>query len=48
MIDNLIYDPMKQICINLELYFKRYEFSIFMDFLDFSWIFLNLIRFILN
>ena len=27
MIDNLISDPMKQIWINLELYFERYEFS---------------------
>ena len=27
MIDDLISDPMKQIWINLELYFKRYEFS---------------------
>ena len=26
MIDNLISDPMKQIWINLDLYFKRYEF----------------------
>ena len=29
MIDNLISDPMKQICINLELYFDIYEFSNF-------------------
>ena len=29
MIDNLISDPMKHIWINLELYFKRYEFSNF-------------------
>ena len=29
MIDNLISDPMKQIWINLELYFKRYEISNF-------------------
>ena len=45
MVDNLISDPMKQIWINLELYFKRYEFSIFRDFLRF---FMNLIQFILN
>ena len=29
MIDNLISDPMKQIWINLELYFERYQFSNF-------------------
>ena len=29
MIDNFIYDPMKQIWINLELYFESYEFSNF-------------------
>ena len=29
MIDNLIYDPKKQIWINLELYFESYEFSNF-------------------
>ena len=27
--DNLISNPLIQICINLELYFKRYEFSNF-------------------
>ena len=27
MIDNLISDKMKQIWINLELYFENYEFS---------------------
>ena len=32
MIDNLIFDPMKQIWINLELYFKRYEFYNFYGF----------------
>ena len=32
MIDNLISDPMKQIWINLELYFERYEFSNFLRF----------------
>ena len=42
MIDNLIYDPMKQIYINLELYFKIYEFSICMDFSRF---FLNFFEF---
>ena len=29
MIENLIFDPIKQIGINLELYFERYEFSNF-------------------
>ena len=29
MIDNLISDPMKEIWINLKLYFKIYEFSTF-------------------
>ena len=29
MIDNLISDLMKEIWINLELYFERYEFSHF-------------------
>ena len=32
MIDNLIIDPMKQIWINLELYFESYEFSNFYGF----------------
>ena len=27
MRDNLIYDPMKQIWITLELYFENYKFS---------------------
>ena len=27
MIDNLIFDLMKQIWVNLELYFESYEFS---------------------
>ena len=44
MIDNLISDPMKQIWINLELYFKIYEFSnmelyffgIFLNFFEFK------------
>ena len=35
MIDNLISDPMKQIWINSELYFKRYEFSNFYEFSKF-------------
>ena len=39
MIDNLIYDPMKKICMNLELYFESYEFS---NFYKFFGIFLNL------
>ena len=34
---------MKEIWINLELYIKSYEFSIFRDFL---WIFLNLFQFL--
>ena len=34
---------MKEIWINLELYIKRDEFSIFRDFF---WIFLNLFRFL--
>ena len=29
MMDNLIFDPMKQILINLEFYFESYEFSNF-------------------
>ena len=29
MIDNLIYDPQKQIWINLEFYFESWEFSNF-------------------
>ena len=29
MIDNLIFDLMKQIKINFQLYFQRYEFSNF-------------------
>ena len=32
IIDNLIFDPMNQILINLELYFKIYNYLIFMDF----------------
>ena len=36
MIDNLLYDQMKEIWINLELYFENYEFS---DFEGFFWIF---------
>ena len=35
MIDNLIYDPMKYIWINLELYLKDMNFLIFRDFMDF-------------
>ena len=31
MIDNLIYDPTKQIWINLELNFESYEFSNFKE-----------------
>ena len=36
MIDNFISDPMKQIWINLELYFESCEFS---NFKGFFWIF---------
>ena len=40
MIDNLISDQMKEIFINLELYFETYEFSnFFRDFSKFFWIF---------
>ena len=39
MIDNLILDQMKEIWINLELYFESYEFSNFQGFFQ---IFLNL------
>ena len=35
MIDNLISDLIKQIWVNLELYFKTYEFFNFRDFLIF-------------
>ena len=42
MIDNLISDLVKQIWINLELYFESYEFSIIRDFLIF---FLNFFKF---
>ena len=42
MIDNLISDPMKQIWINLELYFEIYEFSNFWDF------FSEFVRIVLN
>ena len=35
MIDNLIFDPMKQIWINLEFYLKYMNFLIFRDFLGF-------------
>ena len=41
MIDN----QMKEILINLELYFESYEFSIIRDF---SRIFLNLREFLMN
>ena len=39
MIDNSILDQMKEIWINLELYFKIYEFSNFRDFSGFFWIY---------
>ena len=41
MIENLIYDPKKQILINLELYFESYEFC---NIPDFSKIFVNLFK----
>ena len=43
MIDNLIFDQMKQIWINLELYFEIYEFSNFLDFVGF---FINFLEFL--
>ena len=42
MIDNLISDQMKEIWINLELYFESYEFSYVLNFLGF---FLNFYEF---
>ena len=50
MIDNSIYDSMKQTWINLELYFERYEFSFFFKerfgfFLNFSEFFMNFLGF---
>ena len=45
MIYNLISDQMKEILINLELYFESYEFSIFRDFSRF---FLNFYEFLMN
>ena len=50
MIDNLSFDPMKKISINLELYFESYKFSNFRDFfkffLNFSEIFMIFVRFL--
>ena len=34
MIDNLISDPIKQILINLELYFESYEYFNFQGFFE--------------
>ena len=45
MIDNLISDQIKEISINLELYFESSEFLIFRDFSDF---FLNFYDFLIN
>ena len=45
MIDNLISDQMKEIWINLELYFESYKFSIFRDFSRF---FLNFFEILMN
>ena len=42
MIDYAILNPTKQIWLNLELYFERYDFS---NFIEFSGIFLNLFDF---
>ena len=43
MIDYLISDPVEQIWINLELYFKIYKFFKFLQiFLEFFWIYLDL------
>ena len=42
MIDNLTYDPMKQVWINLELYFESYEFSNFYGLFKFFQIFSEL------
>ena len=39
MIDSSIFDPTKQIWINLELYFESYDFY---NFYEFSGIYLNL------
>ena len=43
MIDNLISDQMKQIWINLELYFESYAFSIFLGIF-----FQNFYEFLMN
>ena len=45
MIDYSIFNPTKQIRINLELYFESYDFY---NFKEFSGIFLNLIKFIFD
>ena len=37
MIDDLISDPMKQIWINLELYFEIYQFSNLYGFVGIFW-----------
>ena len=42
MIDYLIFDQTRQIWINLELYFERYEFSNFYGF------FQNISKFLMN
>ena len=51
MIDNLISDKMKEIWINLELYFESYEisnfkgfFGSFSDFYEFIWIYFEFKR----
>ena len=45
MIDNKISNQMKEICINLELYFESYEFSNFEGFFQF---FFNFSEFLIN
>ena len=45
MIDNLIFDQMKEIWINLELFLKVMNFLIFRDF---SNIFLNFSKILIN
>ena len=46
MIDNLISDQMKEIRINMELYFESYEFSNFQGF--FQIFFLNSSEFLMS
>ena len=48
MIDTLIYDQMKEIWINLELYFESYEFSNFYGFFGFFLNFSEFLRILWN